>query len=387
MKLFVIARANIVRMLRDRTGLFFVFALPVIIIIVFGLAFGGSRTRSIGIVDLDGSPLSTELVAGIEANRGPLEIKRFETVEALRDAVQRNSLEIGIAVPAGYDDALRSGGTAEIESFIRPEVISSAVRPIVDRVIADQAGLVKAARYAAEQRGIAFEDALAEARRLRASAPGVSVRAESSGELLIEAGMNGYVMGAHSQLVMFMFLTSMTAATQLIVSRQLGVSRRMFGTPTRARTIIAGEALGRFGVAMIQGLFIFLGTAFVFGVTWGDPLATMAVIVTFALVATGVAMLVGAIATNPEQASSVGVGLAMLLAAFGGAMVPPEIFPDIMRTLSHVTPHSWAIDALRDVTLRDAGLGGILPELGVLLAFAAGFLALAAWRFRRAITG
>jgi hypothetical protein len=39
------------------------------------------------------------------------------------------------------------------------------------------------------------------------------------------------------------------------------------------------------------------------------------------------------------------------------------------------------------VTLRDAGIGGILPELGVLLAFAAAFLGLAAWRFRRAITG
>jgi ABC-2 type transport system permease protein len=77
----------------------------------------------------------------------------------------------------------------------------------------------------------------------------------------------------------------------------------------------------------------------------------------------------------------------MLLAAFGGAMVPPEIFPDIMRTLSHVTPHSWAIDALRDVTLSDASIGGILPELGVLLGFAAVFLGLAAWRLRRAITG
>ena len=387
MKLFVIARANIVRMLRDRSGLFFIFALPVVIIVVFGLAFGGAGTRYIGIADLDGSPFSTELVAGIEANVGPLEIKRFETAEALRDAVQRNSLEIGLAIQPGYDGTLRSGGIAEVESYTRPEVISSAVMPIVDEAIADQAALVKAARYAAGQRGIAFEDALAEARRLRASAPGVSVRAESSGELLIEAGMNGYVMGAHSQLVMFMFLTSMTAAAQLIVSRQLGVSRRMFGTPTRARTIIAGEALGRFGVAMIQGLFIFLGTAFVFGVAWGDPIATGAVIVTFALVATGVAMLVGAVATNPEQASSAGVGLAMLLAAFGGAMVPPEIFPDIMRTLSHVTPHSWAIDALRDVTLRDAGIGGILPELGVLLGFAAVFLGLAAWRLRRAITG
>jgi ABC-2 type transport system permease protein len=215
----------------------------------------------------------------------------------------------------------------------------------------------------------------------------VSVVTESTGEQLIEAGMNGYVMGAQSQLVLFMFLTSMTAATQLIVSRQLGVSRRMFSTPTGAGTIILGETLGRFAVAMIQGLFIFVGTALVFGVEWGDPLAASAVIVAFGLVGTGVAMLVGSVATNPEQASSVGVGAAMLLGAFGGAMVPPEVFPDVMRTVSHITPHAWAIDALRDVALRDRDIVGIAPQLAIVVGFGAVLLALATVRFRRAIQG
>ena len=199
--------------------------------------------------------------------------------------------------------------------------------------------------------------------------------------------MNGYIMGAQSQLVLFMFLTSMTGATQLILSRQLGVSRRMFSTPTSARTILLGELLGRFGVAMIQGLFIFVGTALVFHVAWGDPIAASAVIVAFGLVSTGVAMLVGSIARTPEQASSAGVGIAMLLGAFGGAMVPPEVFPEVMRTLSHVTPHAWAIDALRDVAIRDADLLAILPKIGVLLGFAAVLLAVATLRFRRTIVG
>ena len=199
--------------------------------------------------------------------------------------------------------------------------------------------------------------------------------------------MNGYVMGAQSQLVLFMFLTSMTAATQLIVSRQLGVSRRMLATPTSTRTILLGELLGRFGVAMLQGLFIFLATALVFGVKWGDPVAAGAVIVVFGLVGTGVAMLVGSISNDPDQANSLGVGVAMLLGAFGGAMVPPEVFPDVMRTLSHITTHAWAIDALRDIALRQAGIVQVLPQLGVLLGMAAVLLAAATWRFRKALAG
>jgi len=386
MKALLIARANIVRMLRDRIGLVFIFVLPVVIIVVMGLAFGGQGTRHIGFVDADASPLSIELIDTIDRKGGPLELKRFGSAAGLSDAVQRNAIDMGLVIPPGYDDAIRNGGTGQLEYVARPEAITSAIRPILDDAVHGQAALFKAARFAAEQRGVTFDEALADARTLLPEIGAVSVTSEATGDQNI-ATMSGSIMGAQSQLVLWMFLTSMTAATQLIVSRQLGVSRRMFATPTSGRSILIGEMLGRFGVAMIQGLFIFVGTALVFGVEWGDPIAATAVIVSFGLVGTGVAMLVGSISTNPEQASSIGVGAAMLLGAFGGAMVPPEVFPEIMRTVSHVTPHAWAIDGLRAVAIRDADLFGVLPEIAVLLGFAAVLLGLATLRFRRAIVG
>lgn len=385
MKTLLIARANIVRMFRDRIGLVFTFALPVVIIVVMGLAFGGQGTRHIGIADADASQLSSELITAIDQTRGPLEIKRFAAAADLRDAIQRNTIDMGLVIPAGYDAAVRSGGTGQVEYVARPETITSAIRPILDDAVNGEAALFKAARFAAAQRSISFDQALADARALQPQIGAVSVSSEMTGEQIIETGMNGYIMGAQSQLVLWMFMTSMTAATALIVSRQLGVSRRMFATPTHGRTILLGEMLGRFGVAMIQGLFIFVGTAFLFSVEWGDPIAAMAIIVSFGLVSTGVAMVVGSIATNAEQASSVGVGVAMLLGAFGGAMVPPEVFPEIMRTVSHVTPHAWAIDGLRAVAIGDADLVGVLPEIAVLLAFAGVLLGFATFRFRRAM--
>ncbi len=385
MKALLIARANIVRMLRDRIGLVFTFVLPAVIIVVMGLAFGGQGTRQIGFVDADASPLSIELIDTIDRKGGPLELKRFGSAAGLSDAVQRNAIDMGLVIPPGYDDAIRNGGTGQLEYVARPDAIASAIRPILDDAVHGQAALFKAARFAAEQRGVPFDEALADARTLLPEIGAVSVTSETTGDQDIATGMSGYTMGAQSQLVLWMFLTSMTAATQLIVSRQLGVSRRMFATPTSGRSILIGEMLGRFGVAMIQGMFIFVGTALVFGVEWGDPIAATAVIVSFGLVGTGVAMLVGSISMNPEQASSIGVGAAMLLGAFGGAMVPPEVFPEIMRTVSHVTPHAWAIDGLRAVAIRDADLFGVLPEIAVLLGFAAVLLGLATLRFRRAI--
>ena len=388
MKILVIAWTNVIRLLRDRLGLFFVFALPIVIIVVFGLAFGGGGARArIGVFDGDRSTLSTALVSEIGGGADTIEVRTYDSLQALTDDVAANYVQIGLAIPSGYEAAIRAGGQAPVRYVSLPSTVSSALKPILDEAVGREAGVFAAARFAMSQNRIGFDAALADARRLETGIAAVSIRAETTGHQLIDPGMNGYVMGAQSQLVLFMFLTSMTAATQLIVSRQLGVSRRMLATPTSTRTILLGELLGRFGVAMLQGLFIFLATALVFGVKWGDPLAAGAVIVLFGLVGTGVAMLVGSISNDPDQANSLGVGVAMLLGAFGGAMVPPEVFPDVMRILSHITPHAWAIDALRDIALRQAGILQVLPQLGVLLGMAAVLLAAATWRFRKALAG
>jgi ABC-2 type transport system permease protein len=58
-----------------------------------------------------------------------------------------------------------------------------------------------------------------------------------------------------------------------------------------------------------------------------------------------------------------------------------------MRTISRVTPHAWALDGLRALAVDGASLVGVLPQVGVLLGFAAVLLGLAVWRLRVALAG
>jgi len=96
-------------------------------------------------------------------------------------------------------------------------------------------------------------------------------------------------------------------------------------------------------------------------------------------------MLVGAVASNAEQAAGVGVFAGLGIAAIGGAMAPPEIFPPIMDVISRFTPHRWAIDGLRELAVGGE-MADIFPQLGVLSAFAFVLLGLATWRLRLALT-
>ncbi len=385
MKALVIARLNMVRTFRDRMSLFFILVLPMILIVVLGMTYGGMNAARVGIADEDGGPLASDLVSGMTATDIRLDVRRYGTADELRDAVERGFVELGLVIHAGYDAALRNGGSGSLEYVAQPASVASAVRTALDTAIARQTALVQAARYSATARGIPFDQALATARDREPSVAGVGVALEAIGDQA--ANPSGFALGAQSQVILFMFLTSMTGAVALISTRQLGIARREFSTPTSAGTIVSGEALGRFAFALFQGVFIVVASAILFGVDWIDPLATGAIIVSFALVAAGAAMLVATVVSNEHQLSAVGPALGMLLALLGGVMVPLEVFPPAMRTLSHVTPHAWAIDAFHDLLLNGGGLVRILPEVAVLLGFAAVLLALAVVRFRRQLTG
>ena len=137
-----------------------------------------------------------------------------------------------------------------------------------------------------------------------------------------------------------------------------------------------------FLLALLQSLIIVLVGIF-FGVQWGSPAAAVGLLVLFALVGAGAGLLTGAVFPTEDLVSSVGPPLALVLGALGGCMVPAEIFPPAIATISRFTPHYWALEGWRETIFRGGGLADIAPNLGVLLAFGVGLIGLATVALRR----
>lgn len=112
-------------------------------------------------------------------------------------------------------------------------------------------------------------------------------------------GLGQFDLGAAQQLL-FIFLSSLTGAATLIHARRLGVISRMMAAPVTSWEAIAGQALGRFGIAVVQGAYIMLGTALLLGVDWGNPLLAGLILAVFAAVADAAAMVVGSIFDNDD---------------------------------------------------------------------------------------
>ena len=107
--------------------------------------------------------------------------------------------------------------------------------------------------------------------------------------------------------------------------------------------------------------------------------------VVFCLVGTGAGMLLGAVCSTEQQAGPIALLLGLTLAAFGGSMVPLEVFPDSVRAVAHATPHAWANDAFSELLEHGGGVVDVVPQLAVLLAFAIVAMTLATWQLRRTI--
>jgi ABC-2 type transport system permease protein len=380
-KALALAGVNLRRMLRDTSNIFFVFLLPLGIILIIGSMFGGSATPKIGVTAAGAGPLGDDLVALLE-ERPAIQVFRYDDADGLQRAVERGDVLAGVVVPEGYDAAVRAGDPVVVGFLSRPGD-GQRFRPTVEAVVGDQASVVRAARFAAGRGAGSFDQALTVAGGLSVS--GISVESTTVGEGTF-TGLGQFDLGASSQLLLFMFLTGLTGSATLVEARRLGVSRRMLSTPTRASTVILGEGLGRYAVVLVQGVYIVLVTLIAFQVNWGNPPAAIALILVFGAVCAGAAMLTGALFRNDQQASGVGVIMGLGFAALGGCMVPLEFFSSTMRTVARATPHAWANEAFGELVRHNGTMVDILPQLGALAAFAAGLIGIAAWRLRGVLT-
>jgi len=375
-----IAGVNARRLARDRSALFFLVLLPVMLIFVIGVAIGGFGTRiDVGVVGGEGGPLARSLQRELSRS-GVVKVHEYRSRRSLESAFRHGTAFAGVVIPPDYDAALQRGTTIRVD-FISDLTRSTtgAVRAAVTAAVDHEAGVVGAARFA----GGSFPASLAVAREQAKEAGGITVRTSSADAR--NAIPNGFGWTAPTNLVLFVFITAMASSGRLVLLRTSGVARRILASPVSASTLLLGELFYSFVLVVAQGLFIVLVGSFVFDVQWGSLGSALTVLVVTAFVATGLGVLVGSLIRTMEQASAIGPPIGIALGMLGGCMWPLAIVGPFMRTIGHITPQAWAVDAYIKLIGAGAGLRDILPQLAVLAAFAALLIPLATWRLRRSV--
>lgn len=368
--------------LRDRSNLFFVFVFPLLLVLMIGLQFGEGASAGRVAVSGTASELRTGLVERLEADEVVVSDPAWE--DAL-DLLARGRLDAAVRVDGPAAAAYEAGEGLTLEvvrgSSANAQVVEQQVRVAVDTLRSERARLL-----ALEDAGVPADRAASAIGAAEREVVAPRLEVVSVDELSQEfAGMGQFEFGASGQLLLFTFLSCLGGAATLIQARRLGVVSRMLAGPMTAGELVAGQVLGRWAIGLFQGGYLMLATSLLFGVDWGSLPLALLVLLVFSLVAAGAAILLGTLLENEGAAAGAGVGFGLVLGALGGAMFPLELFPDTMRTISRVAPHSWAYDALADIQRRGAGLVDVLPQVGVLAAMALVLVALGGWSLRRSL--
>ncbi|HSO90750.1 MAG TPA: ABC transporter permease [Arthrobacter sp.] len=377
-----IAAVELRRFLRDRSNIFFVFIFPLMLILLLGSQFGAGSGQPRVTIAGPGSGLAQALSAELESSGVDV---TASGEDAARADLSRGRTDVGVFLDEADADAYDAGRPAELDVVMASQSSAQAVMQQV-RTAVQAVGLDRSQLAALTGAGIPEDQARPALDQAAAQVAVPTVAIVDTGDVAQEfRGLGRFDLGASQQLLLFVFLSSLTGAATLIQARRFGVVGRVMSSPVSSGQIVSGQALGRFAIAFVQGGFIMAGTALLFGVDWGNLWLSALVLVLFCAVAAAAAMIVGSVMDNDTAAAGVGVGGGLVLAGLGGCMVPPEFFPDTLAAISFATPHRWAYEALAAIQRHDGTLADVLPELGVLAGMAAALLLLGAWLLRRSL--
>ena len=118
--------------------------------------------------------------------------------------------------------------------------------------------------------------------------------------------------------------------------------------------------------------------------SWGErPLLLLPILACTSLAATSLGLLVATSVRTDSQVSSYSNLIVISLAGISGCFVPREWMPDVMKSVSLITPHSWSLIAyLETLSNPQPEIAVIAKSCLLLLGFSAVFFAIGCVRFR-----
>jgi len=175
-------------------------------------------------------------------------------------------------------------------------------------------------------------------------------------------------------------------ATSISKEKEAGTMDGLLVAPVSNISIVAGKVIAQTVRGMIQG-FITLGLAIlVFGVRiYGSPIVMVVVMFLGTASFVGIGIVLSAIAPDQETANVMASLLQFPMMFLCGIMFPIEQLPGWMQVIGRALPLYYAADALRKVVILNAGMNLIMPDILILIGYAAATMVLALPLFDKAM--
>lgn len=373
-RILEIIRKELRQTLRDPRRRILLIGPPLIQLIVFGYAVNMDvENARLAWMDMDGTPLSRELLAAFEGSPNFRIVARPGRYAEVQDLMDRGRVDLAIAVSPGFARDLLRGGMP-------------AVQILIDGTNSNTGGIVAA--YAQEVLARFARDAAAGAGPpvfsvmplpRPAAGPGLRPRVWFNPNL---RSREYFVPGVVVNIIAL--VTIMLTAMSIVREKEIGTMEQLLVTPLRPVEIMLGKmlpfaALGLAEVALVTGAALL-----VFRVPLrGSALVLLAASSAFLLTTLGVGLFMSTVSRTQQQAMMSAVFFFMPALMLNGFAFPIANMPQAIQYLTYLNPLRYFMEIVRGVFLKGVGVAELWPQLSLLVLLGAAVFVSSALRFRK----
>lgn len=401
MTMLAVAAKDLRLLSRDRMGLFWVLGFPLLIAILFGSMFRGlnvasARPLSVILVDEDGTEASADYARMLKLTPA-LELSTANRISA-NDALRTRKAAAWILIPKGFNNRAVFGSQEPVAFEIGIDPTRRSEAGMLSGLALEAFGRFQRSRMADAKRfqdtvqsldmAVRFNDELPDAQReagtkfigeldafLDKVDPKLYERVMTrQGATVTVTPMSTEGIAANSFEITFpsgmiwcLIGCVATFSLSLVRERLSGTFIRLRAAPVSTLSVLAGKALACLAMCVLAMSLLTLIGVLAFHVRLENPVGYALAMLCSALCFTGMMMLISTLGSTEQSVAGAGWAILMVLAMFGGAMMPLYFMPDWMQSAGAASPVRWAIVALEGAFWRGFSLNELAPYCVLLL--------------------
>jgi ABC-2 type transport system permease protein len=352
---------------RDPRTLALIVVVPVLVLALVGyLLRNTSNSVSLAVVDAESTPGPVLNVLQRASSQAGWDLRLLSTEDEALAAVRSGDVDGALILTTPASDSTSAPRMALVLQGSNPQK-SQAIRRLVSQV-ASFAALLPAAQP---------------------GTPPATAAAISIDISYVHGGAQFDTLDYQAPpLIGFFafFFVFLLTAVSFLRERTGGTLERLMVTPASRAELVLGYMLGFSVLAVVQAVVILLVALFVLDVNYvGNLGIVFLLVIALAVAGANLGIFLSTFARNELQAIQFIPLVIVPQGLLTGVIWSIESMPSWLQGVAHALPLTYSNQALRSVMVDGQGLasGGLLLNLGVLLAFGSLFIVLGSMTLRR----
>ncbi len=406
--MFKILQKELKALFKDRRAMMLGLLMPIILISIFSLAFGGmnkesNRKTRLLVCDEDKTIFSQKLVADIDS------VKNFETATTTTDSaidlIKNGKYPAAFIIHKGFTDSanavkplpweLKYDVAQSVEMQMMQQYLFQSLYASIGKRMNERMMLRNMQQQFAGMDSLSMMMAIGQMKKnVDAGAKNMQELRENimriKSEPIEKAPDNAGIVQAVAGTAVMMLLFSLTAmGGRLLEEKENGTLKRLLYSPLTASDILGGKMLASILFAMIQLIIMFSFSSMVFGLVLVPKIAAvLLLIVVTAFACSGFGMFLASVVKSRDQLQSLSTLAILSMSVIGGSMVPSFLMPSWMQTVGHASINYWSIQGFYDIFWRQLPITDFvfLKKVLVLFLFGSVLSTMAFRLFRKNVT-